>query len=150
MRIDPSSGTTFLVDRRTGHSYPRTPLSRESDEDNIQAISSTRRTIAFADTGDRGGEPPQWIRDALKVGTAHVGLRLETYKCHERIIPPTWPVSDRYPPFLSDFQIFTPFLSSMFHPQHVPHTLVAAPTALSPPSSINHLHGALKKMISPA
>lgn len=78
--IDPSSGTTFLVDRRTGHSYPRTPLSRESDEDNTQAISFTRRTIAFADTGDRCGEPPQWIRDALKVSTAHVGLRLETYK----------------------------------------------------------------------
>ena len=67
--IDPRSGIAFVIDKRTGHSHPRTPLGRDSDEDNTQAISSTRRTIAFPDPGDRAAEPPQWILDALKVST---------------------------------------------------------------------------------
>ena len=66
---DPNSGATFLVDKRTGHSHPRIPLSLEPDEENAQAISSTRRTIALAQPGDRVRESPQWILDALKVGT---------------------------------------------------------------------------------
>jgi hypothetical protein len=52
-----------------GHSHPRTPLSRDSNEDNVQAMSSTRRTITFTEPGDRVGESPQWILDALKVST---------------------------------------------------------------------------------
>jgi|SRR6267142_246841 len=67
--IDPSSGITFSIDKRTGHSHPRTPLSRDPDEDNAQAICPTRRTIAYTDPGDRVGEPPQWILNALKVRT---------------------------------------------------------------------------------
>jgi len=73
--INPNSGVTFVVDKRTGHSYPRTPLSREFDEDNAQAIHLTRRTIAVTDSGDCEEGPPQWIVDALKVGTAPAGLR---------------------------------------------------------------------------
>ena len=76
--IDPNSGATFLVDKRTGHSHPRIPLSLGSDDENAQAISSTRRTIAFAQPGNHVGEAPQWILDALKVGTMHTdsGLKL--------------------------------------------------------------------------
>ena len=75
--IDPNSGATFLVDKRTGHSRPRVPLSLESDEENAQAIGSTRRTIAFAPPKDRVGEPPQWILDALKVGTMRADSNLQ-------------------------------------------------------------------------
>jgi len=80
--IDPNSGATFLVDKRTGHSHPRIPLSLGSDDEYAQAISSTRRTIAFAQPGDRVGELPQWILDALKVGTVHAdsGLKLMSAK----------------------------------------------------------------------
>ena len=80
--IDPNSGTTFSVDKRTGHSRPHIPLSLESGEESAQAISSARRTIAFAQPGDRVGEPPQWILDALEVGTIHadIGLKLMTVK----------------------------------------------------------------------
>jgi hypothetical protein len=67
--IDPSSHITFLIDKRTGHSHPRTPLSRDSDEDNAQEMCSARRTIACTEPEDRVGEPPQWILNALKVRT---------------------------------------------------------------------------------
>jgi DNA mismatch repair protein MLH3 len=75
--IDPNSGTTFLVDKRTGHSNPRIPLSLESGEESAQAISSARRTIAFARPEDRVGEPPQWILDALEVGTIRADIVLK-------------------------------------------------------------------------
>src|SRR5579863_2660631 len=75
--IDPSSGITFFIDKRTGHSHPRTPLSRDSDEDNPQPISSTRRTIAYTDPGESAGEHPQWILDALKVGTTRADNTLK-------------------------------------------------------------------------
>jgi hypothetical protein len=80
--IDPNSGTTFLVDKRTGHSHPHIPLSLESGEESAQVISSARRTIAFAQPGDWVGEPPQWILDALEVGTirADIGLKLMSAK----------------------------------------------------------------------
>jgi hypothetical protein len=52
-----------------GHFDPGTPLSRDSDEDKVQAMSSTRRTIAFTEPRDRMEESPQWILDALKVST---------------------------------------------------------------------------------
>jgi hypothetical protein len=79
VRTDPSSGVTFLVDKRADQSYPCTLLSQESDEGNAQAIIPTRRTIAVPDSGDREDEPPSWILDALKVGIACAGQRLETY-----------------------------------------------------------------------
>jgi hypothetical protein len=79
VRTDPSSGVTFLLDKRTDQSYPGTLLSRESDEGNAQAIIPTRRTIAVPDSGDREDEPPSWILDALKVGIACAGQHLETY-----------------------------------------------------------------------
>ena len=80
--IDSNSGTTFLVDRRMAHSHPHIPVSLESGEESAQAISSARRTIAFAQPGDRVGEPPQWILDALEVGTIHadIGLKLMSAK----------------------------------------------------------------------
>ena len=79
VRTDPSSGLTSLVDKRTDQSHPCTLLSQESDEGNAQATIPTRRTIAVPDSGDREDEPPSWILDALKVGVACAGQRLETY-----------------------------------------------------------------------
>ena len=79
VRTDPSSGITCLVDKRTNHLYPCTLLSQESDEGSARAIIPTRRTIAVPDSGDREDEPPSWILDALKVGIACAGRRLETY-----------------------------------------------------------------------
>jgi hypothetical protein len=70
---DPSSGVTFLVDKRMDRSYPCTLSRHESDEGNVQAIIPTRRTIAVPDSGDREDEPPSWILDALKVGIACAG-----------------------------------------------------------------------------
>lgn len=78
-RTDPSSGVTFLLDKRTDQSYHCTLLSEESSEGNAQAIIPTRRTIAVPDSGDREDEAPSWILDALKVGIACAGQRLETY-----------------------------------------------------------------------
>jgi hypothetical protein len=79
VKTDPSSGVTFLLDKKADQSYPCTLLSPESDEGNAQAIIPTRRTIAVPDSGDREDEPPSWILDALKVSIACAGLRLETY-----------------------------------------------------------------------
>jgi hypothetical protein len=79
VRTDPSSAVRFLVDKRTDQSYPCTLLSQESDEGSAHAIIPTRRTIAVPDSGDREDEPPSWILDALKVGIACAGQRLETY-----------------------------------------------------------------------
>jgi len=88
--IDPNSGVTFVVDKRTGHSYPHTTLSREFDGDSAQAVHLTRRTIAVTNSGDCEEEPPQWILDALKDNSA--------YLIKERPIPS---VSQRLPNSLS-------------------------------------------------
>jgi len=144
VKTDPSSGIPFVLDQRTGQSYHCTSLSRELDEDSTQTICPTRRTIAVPDSGDREGEPPSWILDALKVGIACAGRRLETYKYHGRIILLTLLESNQSPRSLSDFQIFSLFLPSLLR-QRVLHTLVATPTA--PSSSTNHLHGAFKRVI---
>ena len=77
VRTDPSSGLTFLVDKKSCQSYPCTSLSQESDEGIAQAIIPTRRTIAVSDSGDREDEPPSWILDALKVGIEYVGQCLK-------------------------------------------------------------------------
>lgn len=146
MRTDPSSSVTFVLDKRADQSYPYTTLSQEFDEDNAQTISPTptRRTIPVPDSGDREAEPPSWILDALKVGIACAGRRLETYKYHERIILLTLSESNQSPRSLSDFQIFSLFLPSLLH-QRVPHTPVATLTA--PSSSTSHLRGVFKRMI---
>ncbi|KAF8505939.1 hypothetical protein F5888DRAFT_1604331 [Russula emetica] len=89
VRTDPSSGVTFLVEKRTDQSYPCTLLSQESDEGSAQAIIPTRRTIAVPDSGDREDEPPSWILDALKDNSA--------YFVREKLIPS---VSQRLPNFL--------------------------------------------------
>jgi hypothetical protein len=78
-RTNPSSDVTILVDKRTDQSYPCTLLSQEPDEGSAQAIIPTRRTIAVPDSGDREDEPPSWILDALKVGIACAGQRIETH-----------------------------------------------------------------------
>ena len=147
MRTDFSSSVTFVLDKRADQSHPCTTLSQEFDEENAQTISPTptRRTIPVPDSGNREAEPPSWILDALKVGIACAGRRLETYKYHERIILHTFPKSNRSPRSLSDFQIFSLFPSLLN--QRVPHTPVATPTA--PSSSTSHLHGAFKRMIFP-
>jgi hypothetical protein len=75
VRADPSSGVLFVLDKRTDQSYPCTP-SQKLDEDSAQTICPTRRTIAVPESGDREGEPPSWILDALKVGIACAGRRL--------------------------------------------------------------------------
>ncbi|KAI0303906.1 hypothetical protein BC826DRAFT_980327 [Russula brevipes] len=85
--IDPHSGITFIVDRRTGHSYPRTA---RRDADTAQTVDHTRRTLTVADYGDFEGEPPQWILDALEGNSAYV--------VRERPIPS---VSQRLPNVLS-------------------------------------------------
>jgi hypothetical protein len=79
VRTDTSSGVTFLVDKRTDQSYPCALSSQESDEGGAQAIVSTRRIIAVPGPSDQEDEPPSWILDALKVGIACAGQRLETY-----------------------------------------------------------------------
>jgi DNA mismatch repair protein MLH3 len=66
---DPNTNVTFLIDKRTGHSYPRASLRRGVDEEDTGTVNSARRTIASADSGDKEGQAPQWILDALKVGT---------------------------------------------------------------------------------
>jgi hypothetical protein len=76
---DPSSGVTFLADKRTDQPHLCTLLGQESHEGSTQAIVPTRRTIAVPDSGDRVDEPPSWILNALKVGTACARQRLETY-----------------------------------------------------------------------
>ena len=86
VRIDPSSGVTFLVDEGTDQPYSCTLSNQESDEGSAQAIIPTRRTIAVPDSGDRENEPPSWILDALKVSVACAGQRLETYKYNGRTI----------------------------------------------------------------
>jgi hypothetical protein len=78
VKTNPNSGVTFLFDKRTDQSYPCTLLSQELDEVSAQAIIPTRRTIAVPDSVDREDEPPSWILDALKVGIACAGQRLET------------------------------------------------------------------------
>ena len=77
VRTDPSSGLTFLVDKKSYQSYPCTSSSQESDEGIAQAIIPTRRTIAVSDSGDREDEPPSWILDALKVGIEYIGRCLK-------------------------------------------------------------------------
>lgn len=90
VRTDPSSGVTFLVNKRTDQPYPYTLLSQESDRGNAQAIIPTRRTIAVPDSGNREDEPPSWILDALKGNSA--------YSVREKLIPS---VSQRLPNLLS-------------------------------------------------
>lgn len=75
---DPSSGVKFVVDKRTGHSYPPTLLTREFDKNKAHAVNPPRKTIVIADPCDREREPPQWMLDALKVSTMCAGQRLET------------------------------------------------------------------------
>ena len=141
---DPSSGVTFLVDKRTGHSYPRTSLSRRVDEDNAQAVNSARRTIASANSGDNEVQAPQWILDALKVGTgcAESNQPLKTHRCHGRTTPHISLKSSQYLPSINDFQIFSPNILRL---QCVPHTLVAQ--SLSPSTKL--LHGVFRGMTSP-
>jgi hypothetical protein len=79
VKTNPNSGVTSPVDERTDLLYPCALLSQESDKGSTQAITSSRRTIAAPDSGDREDETPSWILDALKVGIACVGQRLETY-----------------------------------------------------------------------
>jgi len=143
VRTDPSSGVTFLVDKRTVQSHPSTLLTREFDEGSAQAIAPTRRTIAVPDSGDREGEPPSWILDALKVSIACAGHRLKTYKYNGRIILLTLLGKNQSPRSLSDFQIFSLFLPSLLH-QRVPHTLVFM--LMAPSSPTDHLHGVFKRM----
>jgi DNA mismatch repair protein MLH3 len=66
---DPNSSITFLIDKRTGHSYPSASLRRGVDEDNTRFVNSARRTLASANSRDNERQAPQWILDALKVGT---------------------------------------------------------------------------------
>jgi hypothetical protein len=146
VRTDPSSSVAFILDKRPDQLYPCTSSSQEFDEDSAQTISTTRRTITVPDSDDREAEPPSWILDALKVGIACVGQRLETYKYHGRIILLTLLERNQSPQSLSDFQIFSFFLPSLLH-QRVPHILVATLIAYSP--STNHLRGAFKRMILP-
>ena len=77
LRIDPSSKVTSLVDKGTDQLHASTLLSQEPGEGSIQAIIPTRRTISVPDSGDREDEPPSWILDALKVGTACAGQSFE-------------------------------------------------------------------------
>ena len=79
IKTNPDSGVTFLFDKRTDQSYPCTLLGQESDEVSAQAIIPIRRTIAVPDPVDREDELPSWILDALKVGVACAGQRLETH-----------------------------------------------------------------------
>jgi hypothetical protein len=145
VKADPSSGVTFVPDKRADQSYPCTPI-QEFDEDSAQTSCPTRRTIAVPDSGDREGEPPSWILDALKVGLTCARRRLETHTYPGRIILLTLLESNQSPRSLSDFQLFSHFLLRLLH-QRLPHTLVAMRTA--PSSSTNHLHGAFKRTIFP-
>lgn len=55
----------FVVDQRTGNSYPYGyRLAEESSHDEIPKSSQTRRTLQSA---DNTLEAPDWIRNALDV-----------------------------------------------------------------------------------
>ncbi|KAI0306999.1 hypothetical protein B0F90DRAFT_1622599 [Multifurca ochricompacta] len=85
---DPDSSVTFVVDKRTGHSYPRTSSSCAVYESNTQVVNLARRTSTVADFCNNEGEAPQWILDALQVA----------YLVKERPIPS---VSQKLPNILS-------------------------------------------------
>jgi hypothetical protein len=139
-RTNPSSGVTFMFDKRTDQSFLSIP---EVDEDSAQSTGLTRRTIAVPDSSDQEGEPPPWILEALKVSIVCAGRRLETHEYHGRIILLTLSESNQSHPSLSDFQVFSLFLPSPMH-HRVPHTLVT--TQITHSSSTNHLHGVFKRM----
>ena len=69
---DPTSSVTFLIDKRTGHSYPRTSLWPSLGEDKTRTMNTVRRTIDSANSGNNEGQAPQWILDALEVGVGCV------------------------------------------------------------------------------
>ncbi|KAH9977606.1 hypothetical protein BGW80DRAFT_765257 [Lactifluus volemus] len=91
---DPSSGATFLIDKKTGHSYPRTSLWPSVGEDNARTMNTARRTIDSADSGSNERQAPQWILDALKDNCA--------YFIKEEPVPA---VSQRLPTVLSSEHI---------------------------------------------
>ncbi|KAI0053776.1 hypothetical protein FA95DRAFT_1480918 [Auriscalpium vulgare] len=71
---DPKTGVTYLVDTRTGNSYPRNPMHRVLDDEDGEARPN-RRTIVDPDwlKDTKASRPaadkeptPQWILDALQ------------------------------------------------------------------------------------
>lgn len=145
LRIDPSSGVTSLVGKKTDRLHPSTLLSQEPDEGSVQAIIPTRRTIAVPDSGDREDELPSWIFDALKVGFACAGQSFETYSYNGRTILLTLLEKNQSRRSPSDFQIFSLSLPSPSH-RRVPHTPASM---LMAPLSRTDLRGAFKRMTLP-
>lgn len=68
---DPSTGVRYLIDSRTGNSYPADDGHRHDDEDPEERALLRRRTLAPGKA--RGpaviNETPAWLTEALKVCT---------------------------------------------------------------------------------
>ncbi|CAL1700488.1 unnamed protein product [Somion occarium] len=67
---DPHTGSKFVVDKRTGNSYPFKQPSPQDDhhEDDIPKASRMRRTLQTSDTSF---DTPDWIRKALSTNQAY-------------------------------------------------------------------------------
>jgi len=70
---DPTTGECFMVDQRTGNSYPRTmsSVNRKTGELD-RVLESSRRTLSRTldcahQTGEEPLSVPGWIEDALQV-----------------------------------------------------------------------------------
>jgi len=69
---DPTTGKTFVVDKRTGNSYPRKVATYQGEVgcDSVSAECSHRRTLPQY-TGDvDDASMPDWIRTALQVSAS--------------------------------------------------------------------------------
>ncbi|KZV63354.1 hypothetical protein PENSPDRAFT_758036 [Peniophora sp. CONT] len=91
---DPSTGNRYLIDSRTGNSYPADDVRRHDDEDLEERARSRRRTLALDKA--RGpvadSEAPAWLTEALKANAA--------YKLPERritAVPPATQPSSQAP-----------------------------------------------------
>ena len=65
---DPYSGTTFVLDQRTGNSYPVNEDRNEDNPEQDNCASTSRRTLdGFVTRNRKPQSPPAWITQALGV-----------------------------------------------------------------------------------
>ncbi|GBE79898.1 hypothetical protein SCP_0211000 [Sparassis crispa] len=75
---DPTTGESFVVDTRTGNSYPlNAQISSSSTQSDVPGRPSGRRTLGVCEsrtngTKDETAPVPEWIRDALGANETYV------------------------------------------------------------------------------